>query len=142
MELETFGAVFTFAIQLEEASAKFYENAIELIESDDVKKSFSVLVAETKKRIKRVVRIRQEFVREAILVHVTDLHKNDYLMALKPILDMKSHQILENAIKIEQNIQRFYNEAAVKIGQPDVSRAFKRLAKDNSTRKLKLESLL
>jgi rubrerythrin len=142
MELETFGAVFSFAIQLEEASAKFYENAIELIESDDVKSTISALTAGTIKRIKRVVKTRQEFVREAILVHVADLHKNDYLLELKPIHGMKGHQILDIAIKIEQNNQRFYNEAAVKIGQPDVSRAFKRLAKDNSTRKLKLESFI
>lgn len=142
MELETFGAVFTFAIQLEETSVKFYENAIELVESDEVKNTFTTLAAGANKRIKRVVRTRQEFVREAILVHVTDLHKNEYLIELKPIQDMENHQILEYAIKIEQNNQRFYNEAAEKIGQPDVSRAFKRLAKDNSTRKLKLESLL
>jgi len=142
MELGTFGAVFTFAIQLEEVSAKFYENASEFIESDDVKNTFSSLAAGAKKRMKKVARTRQEFVREAILVHVTDLNKNDYLIELKPIQDMEKRQILENAIKVEQNNQRFYNDASMKIGQPDVSRTFKRLSKDNSTRKLKLESLL
>ena len=142
MELGTFGAVFTFAIHLEENSAQFYEDAVGVLESLEAKKLFSSLGAGARKRKKKVERARQEFVREAILVHVTGLSQNDYLIELESLHGMKEHQILEAALAIEKNRQRFYNNASKKIGQPDVSRTFKRLAKENSNHKLKLEALL
>ena len=82
MELGTFGAVFTFAIQLEEKTKQIYEDAIGAIESNKCNYVLSTLQVGIKKRIRKLERARQEFVREAILVHVSGLNKNDYTIDL------------------------------------------------------------
>ena len=142
LELVTFGAVFTFAIGLEETAIQYYKAACEAIESPEVKTQCTSLQTGAIKRKKRVERIRRELVREAILVYVSGLDQNNYLIEFDSLQDKDDHQILEIALTIEKNNQRFYNDASTRIGHPDVTRAFQRLVKENSNRILKLEALM
>lgn len=141
MELGTFGAVFTFAIQLEKKSSKFYEEAVSVLESPEAKKLFTLLGTGVRKRKKKVEKTRQEFIRECILVHVTGLKRSDYEVKVGSLQCIGDQQLLETALELEENSYRFYKEASTKIGLPDVGRVFKRLAKENSDRQLQLESL-
>lgn len=141
MELGTFGAVFTFAIQLENISTKFYEEAVGVLESPEAKKLFTSLGIGVRKRKKKVEKTRQEFIRESILVHVTGLKQSDYEVKVSSLQGIKDHQLLVKALELEKNSYHFYWDASTKIGLPDVGRVFKRLAKENSDRQLQLESL-
>ncbi len=141
MELRTFGAVFTFAIQLEEATMKFYEDATGIIESNIAKKLVTSLGNGAKKRKRKVERTRQELVREMILIYVTDLKQSDYLVKTGSIQDTNTQHLLEKALELEKNNQRYYTDASIKIGHPDIDRIFKRLAKENASNQLQLEAL-
>ncbi|MFQ5819323.1 MAG: hypothetical protein ACE5I5_04990 [Candidatus Heimdallarchaeota archaeon] len=141
MELGTFGAVFTFAIQLEKISSRFYDEAVGVLESPEAKNLFTLLGTGVRKRKKKVEKTRQEFIRESILVHVTGLNRGDYEVKLDSLQGIKDQQLLEKALELEENSIQFYRNASTKIGLPDVSRAFKRLAKENSDRQLQIKTL-
>jgi len=141
MELGTFGSVFTFAIQLEKISSKFYEEVVGVLESPEAKNLFTLLGTGGRKRKKKLEKTRQEFVRESILVHVTGLKRSDYEVKAGPSQGIGDQQLLETALELEENSYQFYRDASTKIGLPDVGRVFNRLAKENSDRQLQLESL-
>ena len=111
MELGTFGAVFTFAIHLEETSAKFYEEAIGVLESPEVKNLFASLGTGVRKRKKKVKKTRQEFVRESILMYVTDLKQSDYEVTVEPLQGVGDQTLLEKALELEENSHKFYSDA-------------------------------
>ncbi len=141
MELRTYGAVFTFAIQLEKISSKFYEEAVGILESPEAKNLITLLGTGIKTRKKKVEKTRQEFIRESILVHVTGLKRSDYEVKLGLLQDLGDQQLLEKALELEENSYQFYRDASMQIGLPDVGRAFKRLAKENFDRQLQIKTL-
>ena len=79
MELGTFGAIISFALELESQAYEYYED----LNNTVFFQSNSQLMKGSQKRSKRLRRIRQELVTEMILEPITGVESNDYLIYLK-----------------------------------------------------------
>jgi len=142
MELNTAGAVLTFAIRLEGHSAGFYEEAASLARESQAKEVFLSLAGSKRKRKERVERSRREYVNEMLLEPIVGLQGSDYLVETKLTSDMDSQSALQLARELEKNSQRLYLDAAEKINHlPQLARVFKRLGQEIADHKLRLESL-
>jgi len=80
MELATFGAIMTFALEMEKQAADFYTEAAH----GELEEIFSSLALDSRKRMKRLERTRREGVAEMILEPITGLNGDDYRVELPP----------------------------------------------------------
>ena len=124
-ELGTFGAIMGFALELEGQAAAFYEAAAR----GALALRFGELAAGARKRQKRLERTRRENVSEMILESITGLEAATYRLELDPRADQDS--LCQQAIALEETAQRFYLDAGAKLPLKDVTRIFKRLAREN-----------
>ena len=133
MELATFGAIMTFAMELEKQAADFYTKS----GHGNLEEIFTGLALETNKRMKRVERTRREGVAEMILEPITGFNGSAYIVELTPA--SVERKLLEQAIILEETTRRFYFDAAKKIPVREVARVFERMAKENVRRMDKLK---
>ncbi|OGO18123.1 MAG: hypothetical protein A2Z14_13395 [Chloroflexi bacterium RBG_16_48_8] len=135
MDLATFGAILSYAMDLEQRAADFYAAGAKVLLED----LFGDLERGSKKRFARMERTRREGVAEMILEPITGLNGEDYRIALSADVDIPV--LLEQAIALEETAQRFYQDAAEKIPIREVVRIFQRMAEENTKRKDRLETL-
>jgi rubrerythrin len=135
MDLATFGAILSYAMEFEEQAAEFYASAAK----GDLEEIFTDLERSSRKRAKRMERTRREGVAEMILEPIMDLNGNDYQTELS--VDAGEQILLERAITLEATSARFYQDAAEKLPIRDVVRTFTRMAKENEKRKTRLEAM-
>ena len=109
--LNNFGAVFTFAIQLEDTLHDYYQNL------DD-----SGAAQAAKKRIDKLERARREYVVEITLEPIEDLDSDDY------VLDTSDTTEAGRAT-IEDTMQRFYKDAAPKMNVRQAQRILEKCGK-------------
>lgn len=112
MQLGTFGAIISFALELEQQAASFYEG-----------QGRDKQAKNARKRIKRLERARRESVSEMILESITGLDSDNYQPDLSG--DQPARALAENA-------RRFYTDAAAKLPIKEVARLFRRLADDHA----------
>ncbi|MFX1559249.1 MAG: hypothetical protein ACFFBL_01550 [Promethearchaeota archaeon] len=132
MELGTFGAIMTFALEVEREVAKFYESAKEIVKDQEMANLFGKLANRGQKRVKTVERLRRENVTEMILEAINGLDSDAYApsTAIPESPDDKTLQ--EIAVEIETNLGAFYTQAAVKVDfLGEVAYAFELLAEAN-----------
>jgi rubrerythrin len=135
MELATFGAIMTFALEMEKQAADFYTEAAH----GKLEEVFSGLALESRKRMKRLERTRREGVAEMILEPITGLNGDDYLVELPP--EPVEENLLEHAITLEEASRQFCLAAAKKIPVREVARNFERMAKENKRRSAELRGI-
>jgi hypothetical protein len=122
MILGTFGAILSFAMEMEEQTASFYQTA----EQDHPVEIFSNLARLASKRLTRLERARREGVAEMILESITGLDGDDYSVFLDPKADP-----VEQAIVLEKAATRFYRDAANKLPIRETVRLFERMASES-----------
>lgn len=136
MLLGTFGAIITFALELENEASEYYERTF--------RKMFdhagAQLLKGSKKRIDRLIRTRQELITEMILVPITDVDSDDYKLTFSGGPDKTD--LLNQALQIEGNMLRFYSTTAPSIPMKEVQRVFSRLAIENQNRINNLNNFL
>ncbi len=135
MDLATFGAIMTFALELEGRAAVFFEKAAR----GSLEESFSTLAKLAQKRAKRIERTRREGIAEMILEPITGMKGDDYRVELSPEGD--ESKLLERAIGLVETSIRFYQDAALKIPVKEVARTCERMAKESEKQKAELQSL-
>jgi hypothetical protein len=128
MELGTFGAIISVALELEQQTYVYYEK----LKQTNLFDHTSQLLNGSQKRISRLVRIRQELVTEMILEPITGIESSDYELSITQGLDDVGQ--LEQAILLERNLHSFYSNVAPLIPMKEVERAFLRLAEENEKR--------
>ncbi len=115
MELGTFGAIMTFALEVEDEVTSFYESAKQKVKGRDLTSIFDSLAVRGQKRIKTIERIRRENVTEMILEPISGLNSD----AFKPKTSIpETHDdntLREMAKEIEKSLQAFYTQASMKI---------------------------
>lgn len=126
MELNKFGPILGFAIDLERRSAEFYEAAAVAPPSPDLTQS----AAAARRRLSRLERMRRELVNEMLLEPIAGLEQ-------PPLPDLEvdradRERIQEQSSRLRQVRSQFYAAASVKIAPvaPSVGRAFRRMADD------------
>jgi rubrerythrin len=135
MDLATFGAILSYAMEFEEKAAEFYTQAAK----GDLTDVFADLERSSRKRAKRMERTRREGVAEMILEPIMGLDGDDY----QAVLSVEAGEALnlEQAIALEETAIRFYSDAAAKLPIREVVRTFTRMADESSKRKDRLERL-
>ncbi len=132
MDLATFGAILSFALELEERAAAFYTETARG-ELEDI---FIDLGRSSNKRANRMERTRREGVAEMILEPITGLDSDDYYVELS--VNAHEPELLAQAIALEEIAQHFYSDAAAKIPIREVVRIFQRMANENEKRRERL----
>jgi len=135
MDLATFGAILSYAMEFEEQAAAFYAAAA----SGALEETFNDLGKSSRKRANRMERTRREGVSEMILEPIMGLNGDDYGVELSA--DASEPVLLEQAIGLEATSVRFYQDAAAKLPIREVVRTFSRMAEENTKRKNRLERL-
>ena len=122
MNLNQFGAVMTFAIELEENLAKFYVQASEI--NKELKDKFEKRAKDAKSRKKKLEKSRREKVTEIILEPIEGLNPQDF------VLDLSSYDP-ENIKSIENTVAKFFDLAHQKINVFESKRVLKRCAQQH-----------
>jgi hypothetical protein len=128
--LNTFGAILSFAIDLEARLGEYYTAAAG--GTADLAEQFEEYARKSAKRGQRLTAIRQENVTEMILEPIAGLNAEDYLIDFDP--DTAGGAALAEAIRLETRAERFYAEAGPKLNVTEARRAFQRLAQENAER--------
>lgn len=143
MQLQTASQVINFAVELEDKSAKFYEDLAEKFKQ--YKEVFLSFVKENKKNKLLVQRVYNEVVSDALETGFSfeDLGVDDYLIEINLAEDVSLPDVLKKALDIEAKIERFYLNATKKSKSflADVPRVFEKIGKKRDERKEKLKSL-
>jgi len=122
-ELATFGAILSFAIQVENEAAAFYEGAARAESNAQAQEALTALAKAHRKRQRDCERMRREQVTEMILEPIYGLREEDW------------HTDLSGADKrvaagLEHKLGEFYTQAAAKVNLPEVARNLAKLAKE------------
>jgi predicted GNAT superfamily acetyltransferase len=143
MMLHTCSEVISFARQLENESASFYENLSQKYAKDeDVFLSFA---KENKKNIVQIERSYYGVISDAIEgCFAFDTNPVEYIFETELAENAGYSNALNRAVEIEEKIIKFYSDAAEqsKSLMADVPRSFILVAKKRSNRISKLRSLI
>lgn len=142
MPLKNFGAILTFAAELEAADEEFYRKAAANPAGSDYKALLEEL-AEAKKKNEKLMRLTcRESVCEMILEPIVDFTRKPYCSDREGVETMSTDLLLKKALQLEKTAEEFYTDAARKIlALPEVSRALARTAKRRTADKERLESI-
>ena len=130
MTLNTFGAILTFAIELEDAMQSFYKAASAV--GGESAELFGRYARKSGERKQRLIGIRQENVTEMVLEPISGLNVEDYRPDAATPTDRAS--ALLEAARLEQRTERFYTDAGPKINVSEPRRAFAKFAQENAKR--------
>jgi rubrerythrin len=137
MPLTNFGAVLTFAEQLEQEDMAFYSKAAAAAGSTPLAELFANLAKENKKNVALVQRTRRENVTEMILEPIRDFSRAPYELKIEDLAGPDSAA----ATSLENRAIGYYRDAAEKMrALPEVARALKMLAKKRGKRLERIES--
>ena len=130
MDLKNFGAVLTFAADLEEGDLGFYRAALNSPSGAGLKVELNQIAATLEKNRKNLLRVRQENVTEMILEPIAGLSSEAFELSPGDPGFMSPEQVKAEARKIETRAVEFYQTAAEKIeALKEVSRAMKMVGK-------------
>lgn len=142
MSLSSFGSILNFAEKIESQNMAFYSKAVNSLESGDVKTLFEQFVKECKKTITIIQRTRRENVTEMILESISDFSSKSFYIKELDASSMSADQMVESAKQLEKRSLDYSTQASAKIkALPEVSTAFKLLAKKHKARLKKIDSL-
>jgi len=140
----TASVIISFAEELEDSSSTFYAALAE--QFAESKEIFLNFAKECGKNKTSVVRTYQETISDALEAGFSfeGLNLKDYKTETTLAEDTSFSEALDIAIKLEENACKFYLDVAERSESllATIPRAFSRVAKSRSNRKLKLETLL
>jgi len=122
MQLGTYGAIFRFAIEFEQACAEFY------LKATAFDGRFGELEAGAKKRAARLNRMQREMIVEMILEPIRGLQSTDYHV---DGMNCTQETVTSQARALEETGHRFYVDAAARVPIAEVARAFGKLAQEH-----------
>lgn len=129
-ELTNFGSLIRFALELETATAAFYEQVAELVGPEGPRALSRELAAQHAARHRLLERTRQQKLNEMVLEPVTGLDGTRYVYdASVP----SRAQVVSKAVALEGVAARFYEEtsAVAKSLLTEATRTLQRLAEEN-----------
>ncbi len=143
MRLHTASETISFAKELEEKLAKFYEDlAKRYSKNEDILLSYA---KENKKYITQIQRAYYSVITDAIEGgYAFDLDPNEYTLDTELPEKASYSDALDKAVEIEENMIKFYTVAAEQSMSlmADVPRNFKIVARKRSNRISKLKSIV
>ena len=143
MELGNFGAVLTFAAELEAGDRQFYMNAMKNPVTERYRSIFEEAAAVLMKNEKDLLRARRENVTEMILEPIHDFRVEVFSSPRSGAGEGTAESVVEEAVEIEARAIQFYLLAADKMrALPEVSRLLTKVSKSRAGNQTRLESLV
>jgi hypothetical protein len=140
MPLNSFGAILSFAEELEIKKKEFYHDAAGKDLDHEVLSLFQILEKEGEKQVRLIQRTRRENVTEMILEPVIDFFREPF--SIDTGIPDERDQVLARAGQIEATVLSFYSQASVKLkALAEVARTLKQLGKRQKARLEKLNRL-
>jgi len=143
MKLHTCSEGISFAKELENESAKFYEGLSQrYAKDDDILLSF---VRENKKNVTQIERTYYGVITDAIEgCFAFNVETDEYKLETSLAQNAGYSDALDKAIEMEDKIIKFYSDAAEQSEglMADIPRVFKMAVKKRNNRLLQLRSLL
>ena len=121
--LNQFGAILSFAIDLETKLSEYYQNQNLIKDNPSLNSEFEFRVQSSLKRVKNLERARRENVTEITLEPITGLDPEDYNVNF---VDFTLKTINFNTA----STRKFYEEAGPKLNVREVNRLFLRYLKE------------
>jgi rubrerythrin len=144
MQLTTASEIIRFAKELENKTAKFYEGLA--TRYPEAKETFSSFVKENRKNEILVQRAYNEVITDALETGFSfeGLEGDAYMIDVDLAQGADLAGAVKKALEMEEKTQAFYATTAEmsKALLADIPRAFERIAKKRTERKVKLTSLL
>lgn len=141
MSLGTVDTVLKFAIDLEGMAAAFYETAITITQSQELRSLFEALLVQGQSRIQTLVQLRRLIPSPAIKKAVSKIESSRYQPVTECLPGCPDSQLIEIATNVETKIQEFFETASDQLGfieeVPDV---FDHLAEDHSLNRKRLQT--
>jgi hypothetical protein len=128
MELTTFGILMKFAIERETDIANLLENMKGREPFASLGDWLGRWTKESQKNLQLLERTRRENINEVILHTISGLEDSRYLVQPVSVEGMSPGELGNHLIDMIDSLVRFYNDAAGKLANKEVSRAFSRLA--------------
>lgn len=142
MDLENFGSIMGFALELEREDAAYYRQAAAAPGCSDCRDLFQELAEEGARHEKSLARARQENVTEMTLESVQGLDSADFTPQRPDPASLSRSGLLAAAQEVESSAAAFYAQASAKLqALSGVSRTLSRLAKKRLQRRERLASL-
>ena len=133
MSLGTVDVVLKFAIDLEGMAAAFYETAITITQSQQLKSLFEALLLQGQSRIQTLIQLRRLIPSPVIKEAVSNIESNSYRPVTECPPGCPDSQLIEIATNVETKIQDFYETASDQLGFiEEVPGVFDHLAEDHS----------
>ena len=144
MELNTTAAVIRFATEVEEKSAKFYDDCAKRYR--EVEETFLSFVRENKKNVTLVKRVYYGVISDALeaCFSFKGLKVDEFLLETEFDEKASLSDVLKMSLEMENKIQEFYQRASAlsESLMADLPRALKKVAEKRNERKHTIESLL
>ena len=142
MGLKNFGAILSFAVELEAQDVTFYQASANNPTCEQYKTLFMEFAKDEQKNEKNMLRVRRENVTEMILEPIQDFTREPFIVDRDGVHEMSIEDVVAKALELEEKAEQFYLQAAEKIkALPEVSRALERNAKLRAAHKQRLASL-
>ncbi len=141
MELGTFGAILSFALEFEEDLSKFFAAAAEKASGQEAE-VFGDLASAGNKRLKALERTRRENVTEMILEPITGFCSEDYPCETQVAANADSAALVSQAIQLEKTAVQYYTTASQKVTVPEVARILSKMAGQHAEQLEALQALV
>jgi rubrerythrin len=138
MELNTFGAVLRFALELESRLATFYGDAAQTIGDVSARRVLTELAEAGEQNTRKLEQVRRQQVNEMLLEPIHDVDAAQYEPDLGPRAGEDA--VLAAARRAESTAERFYHDMARLLSIPEVARSFARMAEAHARNRQKLSA--
>ncbi|UCE11461.1 MAG: hypothetical protein JSW61_05890 [Candidatus Thorarchaeota archaeon] len=133
MELGTFGAVLSYALDIEQRSSAFFEEIVDRVVRQDARAVFEDIMLKGQRRIRNLMRVRRENVTEMILEPITGLDSDDFPLKTGASPEADDSALIGIAAAVQDTLKEFFTAAASKISfLPEASYEFEDLASEHA----------
>ena len=141
MELGTFGAILTFALEFEGGITDFFTAAAETAGEGETGGVFARLAKAGQKRLRALERARRENVAEMILEPINDFRSEDYPRetVVPAGAGAADADLVKQSLELEKTAVAYYTTASEKVSVPEVARILKKIAGQHTRQRETLE---
>ncbi len=141
MALSTFGAIMGFAAGITRQAADIYGVVAQKANDPVLKEVLLSFQKEEEKTHALMEMTRRENVTEMILEPVAGLHRADYEIDPKSLVQASDENLLKSALILEERERKFFYDASSKVSLPEVARIFRKIVKKKEENLLRLQGL-
>lgn len=141
MSLGTVDVILNFAIDLEASAAAFYETAITITQTQELKSLFEALIMQGQHRIQILMQLHRQLTIDQRKTAVSGIQSQQYRPKTECPPGCPDDQLIQLALGMEQTVHDFFRDSSGKLGFIDeAADFFERLVDDHLQNQKKLQT--